>query len=113
MKELGEIAYNGVLALQSKNYKLLCPLMERNFAIRRKLYGDLVVGLINISMINLAKENNLTGSFTGSGGAIVMINNTNNYEGTYFNEEQEQIIKNNFNKNGFHFERISIYPSIL
>jgi hypothetical protein len=42
-----------------------------NFAMRRKLYGDAVVGAENIAMIDIAKEHGLSAKFTGSGGALV------------------------------------------
>ena len=42
-----------------------------NFAMRRKLYGDAVVGAENIAMIDIAKVHGLSAKFTGSGGALV------------------------------------------
>ena len=38
-------------ALIECKYNVLCELMDRNFAIRRALYGDAVVGASNIGIV--------------------------------------------------------------
>ena len=54
----------------------LAPLLNANFDLRRKIYGD-KMGLGNIQMVETAREVGCSAKFTGSGGAIV---------GTYENE---------------------------
>ena len=50
---------------------LLAALMDKNFEIRRKLYGDAVVGYTNIQAVEIAHQYGLAAKFTGSGGALV------------------------------------------
>ena len=51
----------------------LGELMKMNFSLRRKMYGDAVVGSLNIAMVDLAASLGLSAKFTGSGGALVCI----------------------------------------
>jgi hypothetical protein len=44
--------------------------MDRNFSIRRRLYGDACLGAWNIEMIRIARENGAAAKFPGSGGAV-------------------------------------------
>lgn len=76
MKDLGNIAKRGAdILLGDSDMKskaaVLSKLMNNNFSIRRRLYGDDVVGSNNISMVELAESHGLHSKFTGSGGAIV------------------------------------------
>ena len=79
-------------------------------------------------MIDLAAQYGLSGKFTGSGGAIVCIrnakgnvlninsgrvndttgtsNNSKDYVGKWYQADEELIIKTEFNKQGYEFERI-------
>ena len=45
--------------------------MDENFALRRSLYGDEVIGKDNLQMISIAQKHNSAAKFSGSGGAIV------------------------------------------
>jgi len=51
----------------------LAALVEQNFAMRRTLYGDSVVGSLNIRMVQLAQDYGLSAKFTGSGGALLCL----------------------------------------
>jgi len=73
MTELGELADKAVHFLFSKQYDELAKLMAKNFALRRKLYGDDVVGERNIQAVTIASDKGLTAKFTGSGGALVCL----------------------------------------
>lgn len=73
MLALGDYAYQAKVALESSNVEKLVELIDLNFTMRRRLYGDEVVGLRNIALAELAKEFGLAAKFTGSGGAFVMI----------------------------------------
>ena len=74
MRELGSYADAAVSCLKEQRFKDLAVLMERNFAMRLKLYGAAVVGAKNLAMIELAKELGFSSKFTGSGGALVCLN---------------------------------------
>lgn len=43
-------------ALESRDLNKLKELMDSNFDLRRKLYGDDVIGAENLQMINLARQ---------------------------------------------------------
>lgn len=57
--------------LHVKDHHGFAQLMSANFDLRRKVYGDAVVGATNIRMIELARQHNCVGKFPGSGGAVV------------------------------------------
>jgi len=46
-------------------------LMAENFRLRRKLFGDAVLGATNLRLINIAEQNGAVAKFPGSGGAVV------------------------------------------
>ena len=46
-------------------------LMAENFRLRRKLFGDAVLGATNLKLINIAEQNGAVAKFPGSGGAVV------------------------------------------
>lgn len=45
--------------------------MDQNFALRREIYGDAVVGAQNVATAELCREHGLAAKFTGSGGAFI------------------------------------------
>ena len=61
------------MCLEKQDIVELAILMERNFTTRRALYGDEVVGPLNIRMVQLAKDCGLSAKFTGSGGALLCL----------------------------------------
>ena len=73
MVALGKLADSALECLLQKNTQGLAELMDRNFAFRRELYGDGPVGVLNISMVELAVSLGLSAKFTGSGGALLCL----------------------------------------
>lgn len=71
MIELGEFADRAKNCLTNGDFAQLANLMDSNFAMRRKLYGDAVVGATNIAAVNMATNLGFAAKFTGSGGAIL------------------------------------------
>lgn len=72
MEEVASLAEEGRVALESRQYSRLAELMNRNFDLRRSMFGDEVLGDMNLQMINLARSHRCAAKFTGSGGAIVI-----------------------------------------
>jgi glucuronokinase len=103
MQSLGELADEALNCLYKRDKKELGVLMDKNFLIRRKIYGDDVVGDLNIKMANLASSLGLSSKFTGSGGALVSLNKSG--EG-WLSVKDEQIAVDLFEKHGFKFMRI-------
>lgn len=73
MRQLAGIADQGLKALRKGDFLALGDLMDANFATRRRLYGDAVVGAVNIAAVELARRLGFSAKFTGSGGAIVCV----------------------------------------
>ncbi len=70
MGQFAEIAELGRDVLERGDVDALGELMDRNFDLRRELYGDDVIGEQNLEMVELARGFGLPAKFTGSGGAI-------------------------------------------
>lgn len=73
MQTLGRYADQARACLEQRDAAGLAALVELNFAMRRQLYGDAVVGDKNIRMVALAKSFGLSAKFTGSGGALLCL----------------------------------------
>jgi glucuronokinase len=73
MAEFASFAEAGFSALKSKDLKEINRLVNANFNLRRKIYGDKVVGLENIKMIELIRTLGGAAKFTGSGGAALLV----------------------------------------
>ena len=78
MQLLASYAAEGVQCLQQQNYSRLAELMNANFALRRQLYSDEVVGLANIHVAETLHGLNLACKFTGSGGAFLVLRQDGN-----------------------------------
>ncbi|EIE18683.1 ribosomal protein S5 domain 2-like protein [Coccomyxa subellipsoidea C-169] len=71
MTTFADIAQAGRHALETGDRAALARLMDQNFDTRRRLFGDLVLGEVNLRMIQCARSVGAAAKFTGSGGAIV------------------------------------------
>jgi glucuronokinase len=71
VQELAQCADQCVEALGAGDRATLADLMDRNFSIRRRLYGDACLGAWNLEMIRIARENGAAAKFPGSGGAVL------------------------------------------
>jgi hypothetical protein len=73
MKALGDLSDSALHCLRAKDPRGLAALIEQNFALRRALYTDPVVGAGNIQMVDLATSLGFAAKFTGSGGALLLL----------------------------------------
>jgi len=71
MKEFARYTDLARTAIDEGDHEALGELMNRNFDLRRKLYGDDALGRHNLEMIEIARSCGLSAKFPGSGGAIV------------------------------------------
>ncbi|KAJ8650783.1 hypothetical protein MRB53_003806 [Persea americana] len=71
MEEVAKIALEGRRALLEKDYTKLAELMNRNFDLRRSMFGDDALGSLNIKMVEVARSVGAASKFTGSGGAVI------------------------------------------
>ncbi|KAF9608923.1 hypothetical protein IFM89_012091 [Coptis chinensis] len=72
MKEVADLALEGRGALLEKNFTKFAELMNRNFDIRRLMFGDDALGSLNIEMVEVARRVGAASKFTGSGGAVIV-----------------------------------------
>ncbi|MFO8081406.1 MAG: hypothetical protein R6V07_14050 [Armatimonadota bacterium] len=70
MKQFADYAREGAEALEMRDVTRFAELMDANFDLRRKIYGDEVLGEQNLRMVRIAREHGMPAKFTGSGGAI-------------------------------------------
>eukprot|EP00939_MAST-03C_sp_MAST-3C-sp1_P003404 g3404.t1 len=71
MREFARLTDRARVALESGDSATFAKLMNANFDLRRKIYGDACVGKDNLRMIEIAREHGCAAKFPGSGGAIV------------------------------------------
>lgn len=73
MQQISTLADMAVTCLRERHYSQLADCMEANFANRRQLYGDEVVGAKNIAAAQLAQSLGFAVKFTGSGGSFICL----------------------------------------
>jgi glucuronokinase len=83
--------------LNAKDHKRFGELMNMNFDLRRKIYGDKVIGEESLRMIEIARKLGATSKFPGSGGAVI---------GMYEDENQYEKLKEAYVSNGFRFTKV-------
>ncbi|CAI7902148.1 unnamed protein product [Closterium sp. NIES-53] len=71
MADVATLAKEGQNALVARDWGKLARLMDRNFDLRRQMFGDEVLGEVNLSMVQAARAVGAAAKFTGSGGAVV------------------------------------------
>ncbi|XAR51920.1 Glucuronokinase [Bertholletia excelsa] len=105
MQEVANLALEGRTALEEKNYTKFAQLMNRNFDLRRAMFGDEVIGALNIKMVELARGVGAAVKFTGSGGAVV----------AYCPDGDSQVkrLEDACQKAGFIIQRIQVVPPCL
>ncbi|KAI0501968.1 hypothetical protein KFK09_016913 [Dendrobium nobile] len=105
MEEVAKIALDGREALTKRNHSELAKLMDSNFDLRRKMFGDEVLGALNIQMIETARSVGAAAKFTGSGGAVVAF--------CPKGPEQVKLLEDACLKAGFLVQPILVVPSVL
>jgi len=68
-----------------------------NFDLRRKIYGNKVIGEESLRMIEIARKLGATSKFSGSGGAVISM---------YEDESQYEKLKEAYVSNGFRFTKV-------
>lgn len=73
MLQIAALAGQGVQALRQRDAQRLASLMSDNFRLRRRIYGDDVVGAASIGLAECAASVGAAAKLTGSGGAVVAL----------------------------------------
>ncbi|KDP46399.1 hypothetical protein JCGZ_10239 [Jatropha curcas] len=105
MSEVANIALEGRTAILEKNYARLKELMNRNFDLRRSMFGDDVLGALNIEMVEVARRVGAASKFTGSGGAVVVF--------CPDGPSQVKLLEDACQKAGFSIQPVQVVPSRL
>lgn len=71
MQEFARLTDEARKCLEQGDHHGFANLVSANFALRRKVYGDAVVGARNLRMVELAQQHHCVAKFPGSGGAII------------------------------------------
>lgn len=105
MQEVAMVAEEGRTVLLEKDYSKLAVLMNRNFDLRRSMFGDDALGALNLEMVEVARKVGAASKFTGSGGAVVVF--------CPDGPSQVELLKENCQKAGFILQQIQVVPSCL
>jgi glucuronokinase len=101
MKTFAGFASQGWQELRQGRPEHLRDLMRDAFALRLKIFGEKALGHPTLRMVELAHQHGLTGTTTGSGGAIV---------GLAGSDQQNQALESAMAKEGFRFLRLQVGP---
>jgi len=85
-------------AIADEDHEALGDLMNRNFDLRRRLYGDDSLGKHNLEMVQIARDAGLPAKFPGSGGAIV---------GTYDDPARLEFAAEAFRQSGYEVRSVT------
>jgi len=61
-----------VQAIGKQDHAKIRSLMDQNFNLRRKVYGDECLGWKNLRMVEIARQHHASTKFPGSGGAVLV-----------------------------------------
>ncbi|MGI5817789.1 MAG: mevalonate kinase [Armatimonadota bacterium] len=103
MKQFADYTDQAVEALENRDVERLAALMDANFDLRRRIYGDEVIGEKNLQMVEIARSHGMPAKFTGSGGAIT---------GVLLDEEKIPALQDAFKGAGFKFRRVTPAPIV-
>jgi glucuronokinase len=73
MREIARCAQRGRQALRAGDIRALGRLMNRNFDLRRQLYGDEALGEHNLTLVEIARSAGLPAKLPGSSGAALIL----------------------------------------
>lgn len=105
MEEVANLALEGRTALLEKDYAKLANLMNRNFDLRRHMFGEDALGALNIEMVETARRVGAASKFTGSGGAVVAF--------CPDGPSQVKLLEDACKRAGFAIEPVEVVPSRL
>ncbi|XP_057482617.1 LOW QUALITY PROTEIN: glucuronokinase 1-like [Actinidia eriantha] len=105
MEEVANLPLEGQAALLENNYTKFADLMNRNFDLRRAMFGDDVLGALNLKMVEVARSVGAAAKFTGSGGAVVAF--------CPDGASQAKLLEDACHEAGFVIQPVKVVPSCL
>ena len=97
MAKFASFAEEAKYSLKSGDHSRFGELMNMNFDLRRRIYGDDVIGERNLQMIEIARCHGAPVKFPGSGGAVI---------GMCDSDEQYGKLRISYLSQGFRFARV-------
>jgi len=101
MHTFAGFADEGKCALAARDYSRISELLGAAFSLRRKIFGEAVLGAANLRMVEIAREHDVYATTCGSGGAII---------GVIRDERQNTLLADSLKAEGFRFVPIIIGP---
>ena len=98
MRQFADYAREAVDALEARDIERFAHLMDANFDLRRRTYGDDVIGPGNLQMVDIARSHGMPAKFTGSGGAVT---------GVVLDESRVPVMRRDFEEAGYSFRRVT------
>ncbi|RVW78589.1 Glucuronokinase 1 [Vitis vinifera] len=105
LAEVANLASEGRTALLEKDYSKFAYLMNHNFDLRRRMFGEDVLGALNVEMVEVARRVGAASKFTGSGGAVVAF--------CPDGPSQVKLLEDACQKAGFIIQPVEVKPSCL
>ena len=102
MATFAGFAEEGRVALEERAYGRIGELLHEAFMLRRKIFGDAVLGAANLRMVELANQHDFPATTCGSGGAII---------GMMGDDRQNASLADSLQAEEFRFMRITLGPA--
>ena len=99
MHSFAQFATLGIDALAKQDIDRFCDLMNQNFNLRWKIFGEKVIGQENLEMVKIARDHGAPAKFSGSGGAVV---------GVYRDEEHFQQLQKTYAEREYHCIKVDV-----
>jgi glucuronokinase len=99
MKTWADYTDQARTALEQGDHATLGQLMNQNFNLRRKIFGDHVLGEKNLRMVEIGRHHGAPTKFPGSGGAVI---------GIYDSAEHLEELRQAYTREGFEFRRLLV-----
>lgn len=104
MARFADYALEAKQALEEGDHGQFGSLMNANFDLRRKIYGEAVIGQRDLQMIEIARNLGSPAKFPGSGGAVI---------GVYADEEQYSRLKQAYLRQGYRLAKVTVEDGAL
>ncbi len=73
MRTFANYASSFRFVMENRDIERIKELMNQNFDLRRRIFGDIVIGYKNLEMIEIARRYGCAAKFAGSSGAVIGI----------------------------------------